>query len=107
MISNEAPNIPRVAIGFIGMGHMGSHMASRLLDAGYQLAVYDRTKEKAQELGHRGAFVASTPWDLATHSEVVMVSVTDDAAQTQVMFGEEGTLAGLREGSTIIDLSTV
>jgi 3-hydroxyisobutyrate dehydrogenase-like beta-hydroxyacid dehydrogenase len=39
------------SIGFIGMGHMGSHMARKLLDAGYHLTVYDRTKEKAQELG--------------------------------------------------------
>lgn len=38
-------------IGFVGMGHMGSHMAQRLLDAGYQVTVYDRTKEKAREVG--------------------------------------------------------
>src|SRR5258707_3759625 len=95
------------ALGFIGMGHMGSLMAQRLLAAGYPLAVYDRTPEKAQALGQLGALVAATPGDLAAHSDTVLVSVTDDPAQEHVMFGQDGALAGVRAGSTIIDLSTV
>ena len=94
-------------IGFIGMGHMGSHMAQRLLDAGYQLTVYDRTKEKAKALGQRGAQVAETPKDLAANCQVVMACVTDDEAQHDVMFGPDGALAGTHVGSVIIDLSTV
>ena len=94
-------------IGFIGMGHMGSHMAHRLLDAGYPLTVYDRTKEKAQEVGQRGAQVAQTPKDLAANCQVVMACVTNDEAQHDVMFGPEGALAGVHDGSMIIDLSTV
>jgi 3-hydroxyisobutyrate dehydrogenase-like beta-hydroxyacid dehydrogenase len=86
---------------------MGGHMARRLLAAGYQLTVYDRTIEKAQELGPLGALIANSPRELATHTGVVLVSVTDDAAQEQVMFGEDGALAGVRDGSLIIDLSTV
>ena len=80
-------------LGFIGMGHMGSHMARRLLDAGYQVTVYDRTREKAKALEQRGA--------------LVMACVTDDQAQHDVMFGPEGALAGTHAGSVIIDLSTV
>jgi 3-hydroxyisobutyrate dehydrogenase len=95
------------SIGFIGMGHMGSHMAQRLLDAGYQLTVYDRTKEKAQELGKRGALVAQTPKDLAASCQIVMACVTDNEAQQDVMFGPDGALAGVHAGSMIIDLSTV
>src|SRR6266496_3048704 len=95
------------SIGFIGMGHMGSHMAHRLLDAGYPLTVYDRTKEKAQEVGQRGAQVAQTPKDLAANCQVVMACVTDDEAQQDVMFGPDGALAGVHGGSMIIDLSTV
>src|SRR3989440_4934600 len=94
-------------IGFIGMGHMGSHMAHRLLDAGYQLTVYDRTEEKAKALGQRGAQVAETPKDLAANCQVVMACVTDDEAQHDVMFGPDGALAGTPVGSVIIDLSTV
>jgi 3-hydroxyisobutyrate dehydrogenase-like beta-hydroxyacid dehydrogenase len=85
-------------LGFIGMGHMGSHMAARLRGAGYPVTVYDRSKEKSQ---------AESPRDLAAQSEVVLISVTDDAAVEEVMFGPDGALAGLREGSRIIDLSTV
>ncbi len=92
-------------LGFIGMGHMGSHMVMRLLGAGYPVTVYDRSKEKSQAIA--GAQVAETPRDLAAHSEVVLVSVTDDAAVEQVMFGHDGALAGLPKGSLIIDLSTV
>jgi 3-hydroxyisobutyrate dehydrogenase-like beta-hydroxyacid dehydrogenase len=63
------------SIGFIGMGHMGSHMAHRLLDAGYQLTVYDRTKERAKALGQRGAQVAQTPKDLAANCQVVSAPI--------------------------------
>lgn len=92
--------------GFIGMGRMGSHMATRLLARG-KVAIYDRSKEKSLAMGRAGALVAETPADLAAHSDVVLVSVTDDAAVEQVMFGPDGALSRLREGSLIIDLSTV
>src|SRR2546428_1633662 len=85
-------------IGFIGMGHMGSHMAERLRGAGYPVTVYDRSKEKSQ---------VESPRELAAQSEVVMISVTDDAAVEQVTSEPDGALAGLRKGSRIIDLSTV
>jgi 3-hydroxyisobutyrate dehydrogenase len=69
------------SIGFIGMGHMDSHMAHRLLEASYQVTVYDRTREKAREVGQRGARVAQTPRDLAATCQVVLACVTDDQAQ--------------------------
>ena len=92
-------------IGFIGMGHMGSHMASRLIRAGYQLTVYDRTREKAQAIA--GATVAETPEAAAAHSDVVISIVTNDAALDEVMFGQDNVLAGAHAGSAIIDMSTV
>src|SRR5438105_9001596 len=107
IVMNIDSNKLKPSIGFIGMGHMGSHMAQRLLDAGYQVTVYDRTKEKAQELEHRGAMVAQTPKDLAANCQVVMDCVTNDEAQHDVMFGPDGALAGVHDGSIIIDLSTV
>jgi 3-hydroxyisobutyrate dehydrogenase len=94
-------------IGFIGLGHMGSHMTRRLLDAGYRLAVYDRTPARTQEVGHWGALAAQTPKELAANSQVIMACVTNDEAQHDVMFGPEGALSGVHDGSIIIDLSTV
>jgi len=104
---NTESNKLKPSIGFIGMGHMGSHMVQRLLDADYQVTVYDRTKEKVQEVEQWGAQVAQTPKELAANCQVVMACVTNDEAQHDVMFGPDGALAGVHDGSIIIDLSTV
>jgi 3-hydroxyisobutyrate dehydrogenase-like beta-hydroxyacid dehydrogenase len=92
-------------IGFIGMGHMGSHMAPRLIHVGYPLTVYDRTREKAQAIA--GATVAETPKEAAANSDVVISIVTDDPALEEVMLGPNGGLAGTHAGSVLIDMSTV
>src|SRR6266853_4438657 len=92
-------------ISFIGMGHMGSHMAPRLIRAGYHLTVYDRTREKAQAIA--GATVAETPEEAAANSDVVISIVSNDAALEEVMLGPNGVLAGTHAGSVIIDMSTV
>lgn len=105
MVAKDMPSKPR--IGFIGMGRMGSHMALRLLAAGYSLCVYDRTKEKTQPLAQRGATVAETPRSLAENSNVIMSSVTDDVALEAVMYGSQGVLAGAQPGAIIINMSTV
>ena len=96
---------PKPTIGFIGMGHMGSHMAPRLISAGYHLTVYDRTRDKAQAIA--GATVSETPEEAAAHSDIVISIVTNDPALEEVMFGPDGVLAGTRAGSVIIDMSTV
>ncbi len=106
-VTSQSEQKRRPTVGFIGMGHMGSAMARRLLDAGYRLTIYDRTQERARQLGQQGATVAQTPKDLAAQCDVVMVCVTDDAAQQQVMLGPDGALAGIRDGATVVDLSTV
>jgi len=89
-------------LGFIGMGRMGSGMVARLIGAGYGVTVYDRSKKQLPAVP-----VARSPRDLAANSEAVLLSVTDDVAVEQVMFGPDGALAGLKKGSRIIDLSTV
>ncbi len=94
-------------IGFIGMGHMGSHIALRLLASGYSLTVYDRTMEKTQPAVSHGAHVAATPRTVAEQSDVIMSSVTDDVALQSVMFGPEGVMAGARPGTIAIEMSTV
>jgi 3-hydroxyisobutyrate dehydrogenase-like beta-hydroxyacid dehydrogenase len=82
-------------------------MASRLLNAGYHVTVYNRTRRRAEDLARLGASVAETPRELAGLADTVLSSVADDNALEQVMFGDEGALAGARCGSVFIDLSTV
>jgi 3-hydroxyisobutyrate dehydrogenase-like beta-hydroxyacid dehydrogenase len=96
---------PRV--GFIGLGGMGSRMVSRLLNAGYHVTVYNRTRRRAEELERLGASIAESPRELAASAEIVLSSVADDAALEQVMFGGEGALQSAPAGSVFIDLSTV
>jgi 3-hydroxyisobutyrate dehydrogenase len=98
-------SLPR--IGFIGLGGMGSRMASRLLDAGYHVTAYNRTRRRAEDLGRSRASIADSPRALAASADIVLSSVADDAALAQVMYGGEGALAGAKPGSVFMDLSTV
>src|SRR5689334_3403683 len=100
-------NTAKPAIGFIGLGLMGSRMATRLLDSGYSLTVFDRDRSKAQALAVRGAAVAASPHLLAERADVVMLSVTDGAAVDQIVLGQDGVVGGLAEGNTLIDMSTI
>jgi 3-hydroxyisobutyrate dehydrogenase-like beta-hydroxyacid dehydrogenase len=94
-------------IGFVGLGAMGSRMARRLLDAGHELAVWNRTSEKAQPLLAGGARRAQSPAGAAHGAEAVIVMVSDPAALEAVMWGPEGVAAGLAEGAVVIQMSTV
>jgi 3-hydroxyisobutyrate dehydrogenase-like beta-hydroxyacid dehydrogenase len=95
------------SIGFIGLGLMGSRMATRLLEAGYPLTIYNRSHERTLPLAERGAKIARTPQELARMVDVVMLSLADDTALDETMRAPQGVLAGLHEGATVIDLSTV
>ena len=68
-------------------------MVQRLIDAGYQMTVYDRTREIAQEVAQKGAKVAERPRELAASCDVILSSVTNDAALEEVMYGPDGVLA--------------
>ncbi len=94
-------------LGFIGLGAMGGRMASRLLAAGYDVTVYNRTRERTRPLEERGAKVATTPGGLAAGVEVLLSSVADDAALEEVMFGPDGALAAARPGTVFLEMSTV
>ncbi|HUK35729.1 MAG TPA: NAD(P)-dependent oxidoreductase [Vicinamibacterales bacterium] len=94
-------------LGFIGAGGMGSRMASRLLAAGYHVTVYDRSRDRSDALRKAGAGVVGSPRELATVSDVLLSSVTDDTALGDVMYGEHGAVSGAAAHSTIVDLSTV
>jgi len=94
-------------VGFIGLGRMGQPMAGRLLDAGFPLTIWNRTKAKTVDLGKRGAKVVSSPKEVAAQSDIIITIVSDDAALEAVTLGENGILAGVRPRSILIDMSTV
>lgn len=95
---------PRLTVGLIGLGNMGTAIAERLLDAGYPLVVNNRTPEKAEPLVARGAVAASTPGELAEQADVVVTSLADDEAFEAVA---ADVLAAARPGTVLVDVSTV
>jgi 3-hydroxyisobutyrate dehydrogenase-like beta-hydroxyacid dehydrogenase len=91
-------------VGLIGLGNMGSAFAERLLDAGFDLAVHNRTRARAEPLAKRGATVAETPFDLAAGADVVLTSLSDDAAFESVA---DSVVGAARPGTALVDASTV
>lgn len=97
----------RPKIGFVGLGLMGSAMAQRLQSLGYELTVIaHRNRKPIEDAVSRGATEASTPAELASNNEIVMLCVDTSAAVEAVMRGDDGVLAGLQPGSLVIDFGT-
>jgi 2-hydroxy-3-oxopropionate reductase len=94
-------------VGFIGLGIMGKPMAKNLLEAGYDLVVYNRTREKAEELASEGATVADSPKEVAEQSDIIITMLPDSPQVEEVLTGEDGVLEGIREGALIVDMSTI
>jgi len=95
------------ALGFIGLGVMGSGMAQCLLRAGYALHVFARRDEAAQPAVQAGAQRAATPAEVGRACPLVFLCLSDDAAVEQVLFGEQGLAQGLARGSVVVDTSTI
>lgn len=93
-------------MAFCGLGQMGLPMAARLLEAGHELVVWNRTAERAEPLVERGAHLADTPADAAARAEVVITMVADPDALEAVVFGHGGVASTLA-GRTLVDMSTV
>jgi 2-hydroxy-3-oxopropionate reductase len=94
-------------IGFIGLGIMGKGMARNILKAGFELTVWNRTASKAEELSAEGAKVAATPKELAAASDIIISCVSDTPDVQQVLLGENGAIEGAKQGSLVIDMSTI
>jgi 3-hydroxyisobutyrate dehydrogenase-like beta-hydroxyacid dehydrogenase len=94
-------------ISYLGLGTMGSGMASNLLKTGYQLTVWNRSVEKCEPFARKGARVADTPTDAVREVDLVMYCLSNDQAVEEVVFGTKGILGGIKEGVIAIDMSTV
>jgi 3-hydroxyisobutyrate dehydrogenase-like beta-hydroxyacid dehydrogenase len=97
----------QVKLGFIGMGNMGSRIAHRLLNHGYQLSVYDMDPAKTQVIAAEGAAVAENIGDLARTADVVLSCLTNDEAVRSVYTSPEGIFAGARSRTVVLEMSTI
>lgn len=97
----------QVKLGFIGLGNMGSRIAQRLLDYGYQLSVYDLDPAKAQAIVAKGGGAAKTVFELAHTADVVLSCLTNDEAVRSVYPGPAGVFAGARPGTVVLEMSTI
>jgi 3-hydroxyisobutyrate dehydrogenase len=94
-------------IGFIGLGLMGGNMVENLQNRGFELVVMDLNKDAVQAVVDRGnATVAASPKELAAASDIVMLCLTTSDVVEKVVYGDNGILAGIKAGSTLIDFGT-
>jgi 3-hydroxyisobutyrate dehydrogenase-like beta-hydroxyacid dehydrogenase len=94
------------AVGFIGLGIMGSRQAANLARAGFELTVFNRTRERAEEwAGEHGGRVAATPREV--RGEIVITMVVDGAQVEAMLLGDDGAVHGAEPGTLFVDMSTI
>jgi len=96
-----------VKIGIIGTGMLGEAVGLHLLDSGYPVSVYNRTKSKIKNLEEKGADVAEIPSVVAESSDLIITCVKDADAVKQVLFGQGGVVSGKHDDMTVADMSTI
>ena len=94
-------------IGIIGTGMLGEAVGLHLLDSCFNVIVFNRTKDKVENLVKHGAITVDTPKDVAEKSELIITVVKDASAVSDVAFGEDGIIHGRHDGLTIADMSTI
>ena len=94
-------------IAWIGLGTMGEYMAGHLLDAGHELTVHNRTREREEELAGRGAKRAASPREAAAGAELVCLCLSDSPDVEAVVLGDDGVAAGIASGAVVLDCSTI
>jgi 3-hydroxyisobutyrate dehydrogenase len=94
-------------LGYLGLGLMGTPMSRRLLKAGYQVSVWNRSEGKIAPLIEAGAERAATPRDVMANSDIVFMCVTDAAAVEEVIFSSDGLAAAPGAGKLVVDFSSI
>src|SRR3954469_16455743 len=96
------------AVGFVGLGIMGSRQAANLAKAGYELTVFNRTRERADAwVAEHGGTAVGSPREVAERSDIVITMVVDGDQVKRMILGEGGALAGARDGTLFVDMSTI
>src|SRR5258708_4413905 len=95
------------AVAVVGLGAMGSRIAVRLLEAGHEVTVWNRSAGKLSPLVGRGAVAAATPASAASRAELLITMVSDPQALESVTAGQNGIASGARPALTIVEMSTV
>jgi len=96
-----------VKIGLVGTGMLGEAVGLHLLESGHSLTAYNRTKSKTSNLEKNGAAIADTPKNVAESSELVITCVKDADAVEQILFSQDGIVAGKHDGLAVADMSTI
>src|SRR5664279_6081300 len=94
-------------LGYLGLGMMGFPMSRRLITAGYDVTVWNRSAAKATALVEAGAKLASRPCDIAATAGIVFMCLTDAAAVDEVVFGPEGLATATGAGKLVVDFSSI
>src|SRR4030088_2472395 len=94
-------------LGYLGLGMMGFPMARRLVNAGYDVTVWNRSSGKAAALVKAGAKLTSFPRDVAGAASLIFICLTDAAAVEEVVFGPEGLAAAAGAGKLVVDFSSI
>jgi 3-hydroxyisobutyrate dehydrogenase-like beta-hydroxyacid dehydrogenase len=94
-------------IAFLGLGQMGAPMAARLLEAGHELTVWNRTPRKAEPLTEKGARQATSPGEAVRDAEAIITMLATPEALEDVVFGRDGVAGGAGPVTTMIEMSTV
>lgn len=96
-----------IKVGYIGLGLMGKSIARNILKAGFSVVVYNRSKEKIEELVKEGAVAGKSPADVAQQVDVVFTNLPDSPDVMQVIFGVDGVASTIKEGAIFVDNSTI
>lgn len=94
-------------LGYIGIGLMGKPMTLRLLDVGYRVTVWNRSRNKLAPVVERGAIAADSPAAVTRAADIVMMCVTDQRSAYEVLFGTDGVATGGAPGKIVVDFSSI
>lgn len=104
---NSINQIKTIKVGVVGLGLMGSAIASNLLSKGYEVHAFNRSQDKTEAVKRKGAIIHSTPRKLASAVDVLITSLTDENAVEQMAFGNDGFLSSLGKNGVWLEMSTI